>query len=146
MPSVPELALAKAEELGLDLHVSRITVPTRIFTFKCIEPKGAVVRAFKEAADKGHSWVEGMPVPVLTYHSGLKEYRIMDGMMRICAAQIAGIRDIPALVASGELYEILEPILDEGYYGEDFVDMLAMVNEEIRNNRESRDSNRLSGK
>jgi hypothetical protein len=68
----------------------------------------------------------------------------MDGMMRICSAQQAQIPEIPALVASGETYDELEHILNQGYYGEDFIEMLAMVNPIISENLKLRDRNRSS--
>jgi hypothetical protein len=146
MPSVPERALAEAERLGLDLGVRKDLVPTNVFTFQCLEPKETLVEAFREAKRSHTFWVFGMPLPILTYHPGYREYRIMDGMMRICAAKTAGLDKFAAYVASGETYDALSSILDEGYYGEDFVEMLAMVNDEIRQNLEDRDKNRLAGR
>lgn len=146
MPSISEIALERAKELGLDLDVRLELVPTYVFTFECLEPKPEVLQAFRDAQVLGLSWVDGMPAPVVTWHKKSSAFRIMDGMMRICAAKEAGIREIPAFVSSGETYEALEPILKQGYYGEDFVELLALVNPEIRRNLESRDENRMAGR
>lgn len=146
MREISELALAEAKELGLDLDVHMETVPVHVFKFTCLAPKPEVLRAFLEAKALGLPWVEGMPMPVVTWHPKKSAFRIMDGMMRISAAQEAGIREIPVFVASGDTYEELEEILEQGYYGEDFVEMLAMVNPEIRRNTESRDENRMAGR
>ena len=104
-----------------------------------------MVEAFEDVRKKGAQWIPGMPIPVLVYYPRENDFRIMDGMMRICAAQKAGLRFIPAFIASGETYDVLEPILNRGYYGEDFVEMLSMVNPAVRNNLRLRDRNRLAG-
>lgn len=145
MASIAEMALYEAKRLGLDLSVKSWMIPAAAFSFECIEPKRSMLEAFRDAKRDGLPWVEHMPVPVLTYHSRDDKYRIMDGMMRICSSQAVGIPEFPALVASGETYEALEPILDQGYYGEDFIEMLAMVNQQVRENLEKRDRNRLAG-
>ena len=144
MASIPELALAKAMHLKLDLSVHRWMVPADSFHFQCLEPKPAMLDAFHRARAENLPWVEEMPLPVLVYHEGRHEFRIMDGMMRICSAQQAQIPEIPALVASGETYDELEHILNQGYYGEDFIEMLAMVNPIISENLKLRDRNRSS--
>lgn len=145
MPSIPEMALAEAEKLGLDLRVLSEMVPTEPFVFHCLTPKESMLEVFKDAFRERKAWVEGMPVPVLVYYPEKNEFGIMDGMQRICAAQKAGLEEIPALIASGETYDILRPILENGYYGEDFVEMLAMANENIRRNLSLRDRNRMAG-
>lgn len=146
MASIPEMAFIEAERLGLDLSVQHLTVPAGAFSFGCLDPKADVLAALATALEDELPWVIGMPLPVLTYHPDTKEYRIMDGMMRICAAQMVGMKVFPALVANGDTYDALESILDNGYYGEDFVEMLAMTNEDVRKNLESRDGNRLAGR
>lgn len=144
MAAIPEMALAEAMRRNLDLSVKRWMVPTSVFSFQCLEPKRSMLEAFRDARTDGLPWVEGMPVPVLTYHPDRREYRIMDGMMRICSAQQMQIPEIPALVASGVTYDELEPILNQGYYGEDFVEMLSMVDPLVLENLKLRDQNRYS--
>jgi hypothetical protein len=146
MSTIPEMALLKAKRLELDLGVSRRLVPTDVFHFDCLEPKSGMLRAFRQAKAAGHDWVEGMPIPVLTYQSSDRTFRIMDGMLRICSARKARIKEFPALVASGDTYDALEDILRNGYYGEDFIEMLAMVNPLVRENLEMRRRRFLSGK
>lgn len=146
MASISEMALKEARRLNLDLSIKEWMVPASAFSFECLEPTEAVFEAFRAAKAQGLPWVHTMPVPVLTYHSKDNKYRIMDGMMRICAAQAVGIKEIPAFVASGDTYDALKPILDHGYYGEDFVEMLAMVNTQVNENLDKRDRNRLAGK
>lgn len=146
MSTVAERALKEAKKKRLDLEVHLDLVPTSIFALKKVEPRLSVYQAMRDAASRGESWVQGMPYPVLTWHKTSGKYRIMDGMMRLVAAQMAGIPVIPALIASGETYDALEPILRNGYYGEDFIEMLAMVSPDIRKNLDLRDENRLSGK
>ena len=71
----------------------------------------------------------------------------MDGMNRICAAQMEGFEEIPAFVASGETHaELWDAILKHGYFGEDFVEMLSLIHPEIRENLRRRDDMRLAGK
>lgn len=144
MASIPERALEEARRLGLDLSVNKWLVPTAVFTFQCLEPKAVMLEAFKVAHRDGFLWVRNMPIPVVTHHRANREFRIMDGMARICSAQKARYTEVPALVASGETYEALRHILDEGYYGEDFIEMLAMVNPLVRENLELRDRNKHS--
>lgn len=145
MASIPEIAYEEARKLGLDLRVLPGMVPTDAFAFECLEPKKDMLQAFRDARRDRENWVPGMPVPVLVYYPERNEWRIMDGMMRICSAQRAGIPSFPALIASGEAYDALEPILDQGYYGEDFIEMLAMTSEDIRDNLRKRDRKRLEG-
>lgn len=145
MASIAEMALNEAQRLGLDLNVKPWMVPTSAFSFNCIEPKRSMLEAFRDAKREGLPWVEHMPVPVLTYHPNVDKYRIMDGMLRICSAQAVDIPEFPALVASGDTYEALEPILDQGYYGDDFIEMLAMVNDQVRDNLNMRNRNKLAG-
>lgn len=144
--SVPERALAKAQRDGLILETPLREIPTSVFSFHCLEPKPESLNLFREALEQGLAWVEGVPLPIVTYNDSRNEWRIMDGMLRICTAQAAGYTEIPAFVASGETYEALADILDDGYYGEDFVEMLSMVNPEIARNMESRDQNRMAGR
>jgi hypothetical protein len=145
MASVPEMALQEAERLGLDLTVKTWMVPVDAFSFECLEPKPGIQAIFHQARNAGMEWVPEMALPVLTYHPRERKFRIMDGMMRICAAQVAHFKEIPALVANGDTYDALQPILDHGYYGEDFIEMLSMVNEDVRENIERRERYRLSG-
>lgn len=145
MPSIPELALAEARELGLDLSVQKMVVETSSFTFKCLEPRESMLQAFRRAHTGHRLWVNEMPVPVLTLNQRERKFRIMDGMLRICSAKRAGFKTFPALVANGETYDALEPILAKGYYGEDFIEMLAMVNPLIRENLAIRKYRFLSG-
>src|SRR5436190_7063572 len=97
--SIAERALERAVKLGLDLSVVQGVVPTSVFGFDRLEPSSGMLRAFQDAVSLGLPWVEGMPVPVLVEHPGspsrLHGWRIMDGMMRIRAAQAAGVREIP---------------------------------------------------
>lgn len=120
-------------------------VPATAFTFRLLEPPEATLKVFREAARKGSSWPSGIPLPILTYHADDRMFGIMDGMMRIRSAQLAGIPQFRTLVASGETYDELMPILDQGYYGEDFVEMLCLVNPEVRKNQQSCNRNRLAG-
>lgn len=145
MPSIPEQGLAQAQKLGLDLGVVTKMVPTKPFFFENLIPKKSMVEGFKRAIQKGLPWIEGMPIPVLVYYPDRDEYRVMDGIMRIGSAKEAGMKEFPALVASGETYDALEPIMINGYYGEDYVEMLSMVDEKVRGNLETRDRNMLSG-
>lgn len=147
MRSIPEEALRYAQENGLDLSVHYTSIPTAPFVFKCLTPRQAIWNAFKKAKLNGDLWPNGMPVPVVTYNERAHEWQIMDGMNRICAAQIEGFEEIPALVASGETHDILyQHILKDGYSGEDFIEMLAIVDPQIRDNMRRRDDLRLSGK
>jgi hypothetical protein len=145
MASIPEMAYEEARKLGLDLRVIPGMVPTAPFVFECLKAKDSMATAFHDAKRKYHKWVKGMPIPILVYYPERDEFRIMDGMMRICAAQAAGFDVFPALVASGETYDALEPILDQGYYGEDFIEMLMMASPSVRENQKIRDRNRLEG-
>jgi len=145
MESVPKRALKAAKERGLDLRVDPMTISTAPYKFRCLKPKASVLEAFEKARERGQEWVPGMPVPVVTYHSKRNEWEIMDGMMRICAAIMAGYEVIPALVAKGETYDALDDILREGYYGEDFVEMLSMVNPDVARNCRLTDDLKLSG-
>lgn len=144
--SVPQRALAKAQRDGLLLDAPLREIPTSVFSFHCLEPKPENLNLFREVLLEGLPWVDGIPFPVVTYNVSRNEWRIMDGMLRICTAQAAGFTEIPAFVASGETYEALAEILDEGYYGEDFVEMLSMVNPGVAKNMEARDQNRMAGK
>lgn len=130
----------------MDLEVSQEIISTKPFEFKCLIPPDRVMRAFDQALAAGHPWPPGMPLSVVTYNAAKDEWKIMDGMMRICAAKDAGFQEIAALVASGETFDALESILRNGYYGEDFVEMLAMVSPTILENLELRDQSRMSGK
>lgn len=139
------MAYEEARKLGLDLRVIPGMVPTTPFVFECLKPKESMATAFHDAKRNLHKWVKGMPIPILVYYPERNEFRIMDGMMRICSAKEAGFDSFPALLASGETYDALEPILDQGYYGEDFIEMLMMVSESVRENQRMRDRNRLEG-
>lgn len=144
---IPEEALKYALHQHLDLSVHYTAIPTAPFVFKCLSPRKAILDAFKKAKRAGQLWPHSMPVPVVTYHKGHHEWEIMDGMNRICAAQIEGFEEIPAYVASGETHEELYAyILKDGYFGEDFIEMLALINPEIRDNLHRRDDMRLAGK
>lgn len=143
MASIAELALWYARDNDLDLSIKEMRVPTNAFFFKRLVPPKSLVRELRGAKKGGLPWVSGMPLPVLTL--ARREFRIMDGMKRIAAAKEAGYLEIPALVASGDTYEKLSPILANGYYGEDFIEMLATVDDLVRQNLELRDRNRLSG-
>lgn len=146
MATIAQMALDEAHRLGLNLSVEIRAIPTDPFRFRCLKPKWEVLAAFQEAAKLKQEWVPGMPFPVVTFNRGREEYEIMDGMMRICAAVIAGFDRIPAYVASGETYDALEPILRNGYYGEDFVEMLALAHPDVARNLRLRDDMRLAGK
>jgi len=143
---IPQRALQKALSEKLDLRVYQEMIPTGPFEFKCLVPPEKTMRAFARAIDDDRPWPPGMPLAIVTYHKGKDEWKIMDGMMRICAAKDAGFEEIPALVASGETVDALESVLKDGYYGEDFVEMLAMVSPVVLANIELRDQNRMSGK
>lgn len=143
---IPQKALQKAMALKLDLEVREASVSTKPFEFKCIIPPSRVMNAFLIAKEHGLAWPDRMPLPIVTYHEGKNEWRIMDGMMRICAAKDSGLEKIPALVASGETFDALADILKNGYYGEDFAEMLAMVSPEVLANLELRDETQMSGK
>jgi len=147
MEPVPAEALRYAQEHHLDLTIHHASIPTAPFVFKCLAPRKGILDAFAKARQKGQLWPHGMPIPVVTYHKGRHEWQIMDGMNRICAAQMEGFQEIPAYVASGETHEILyEHILKDGYFGEDFVEVLAAVSPMIRSNLRRRDDMRLAGK
>jgi len=147
MEPVPEEALRYAQDHHLDLAVHYTSIPTAPFVFKCLTPRKGILDAFAKARRAGQLWPHGMPVPVVTYHQGRHEWEIMDGMNRICAAQMEGFEEIPAFVASGETHdELYRVILKNGYFGEDFIEMLALVSPEIRENLQRRDDLRLSGK
>ena len=147
MESVPERALKYAKAHNLDLTVQHTVVPTAPFVFKCLQPRASILGAFSRAKRGGQLWPLGMPIPVVTYNRTEDEWQIMDGMQRICAAQIEGFGEIPALVASGETHDALwEPVLKEGYFGEDFVEMLSMVDPLVRENQAMGDDLRLAGK
>lgn len=139
------MALEEARRLDLDLSIKSWMVPTSSFTFECLKPSPSTIKAFEMALEDGLSWLQEMPFPVLTYHKKENKYRIMDGMMRICAAQKAGMHEIPALIASGATFDALQAILEQGYYGEDFMEMLALADEPVRENLQKRDRNRLAG-
>jgi hypothetical protein len=143
---IPQKALQKALSSKLDLEVRQEIVQTGPFAFRCLIPLPRVQEVFKYAYHDNLAWPSRMPIPIVTYHRGRDEWRIMDGMMRICAAKDAGFTQIPALVASGETFEALEEILKLGYYGEDFVEMLAMVSPLVLENIEQRDESRMSGR
>lgn len=147
MASIPERALEYAKSHRLDLGVRHTVVPTAPFVFKCLQPRESLVETFRKAVRARQLWPLGMPIPVVTYHRSRDEWQIMDGMARICAAQTAGLEEIPALVASGETHdELYDAVLKEGYFGEDFVEMLAMVDPLVRENLALRDDMRLAGK
>lgn len=147
MPSLPEQALQYARSHRLDLGIRHTTIPTAPFVFKCLEPKESMVEAFKKAVRVRQLWPLGMPIPVVTYDQDRDEWRIMDGMSRICSAQLAGIEEIPAFVANGATHdELYRVILKDGYFGEDFVEMLALIHPEVRANLTLRDDMRLAGK
>jgi len=146
MESIPELALKYARTHRLDLTVRHTVIPTAPFVFKCLHPRASILEAFNRAKRGGQLWPLGMPIPVVTYDGTDDEWQIMDGMQRICAAQIEGFDEIPALVASGETHAALWHILKDGYFGEDFVEMLAMVDPLVRENQAMGDDLRLAGK
>lgn len=147
MPSIAEAALQHALDRGLDLSVHYTAIPTAPFVFRCLSPRQGILQAFQRAKRQGDLWPPGMPVPVVTYSPRHKEWQIMDGMNRICAAQMEGFEEIPAFVASGDTHDELHRlILHKGYFGEDFIEMLALVSPEIRENLHRRDDLRLSGK
>lgn len=135
----------EAQRLGLDLSVHLWMVPTKAFTFKGLVPPETTVEAFKRAKREGLDWVPGMPKPVLIYYPKEDEYRVMDGIRRIASAKKAKFKEFPAFVSRGHVYDFLEPIFQEGYYGEDYVEMLSMVNEEIRDNLELTNKTKLAG-
>lgn len=139
------MALRAARERGLDLSVSLGTIPTKPFSFKCLKPRIGVLDALTKAREDGLEWAPGMPLPIVTYHEGRDEWEIMDGMMRICAAIMAGYDTIPAYVARGETHDALWDILKEGYYGHDFVEMLALENPDLDRNQKMGDDLKLSG-
>lgn len=147
MASIPERALEYARAHNLDLGVRHTVVPTAPFVFKCLQPRESILASFRKAMRARQLWPLGMPIPVVTYHRGRDEWQIMDGMQRICSAQMEGFEGIPAFVASGETHEELyDAVLKEGYFGEDFVEMLAMVDPLVRENLALRDDMRLAGK
>jgi len=147
MPSIPERALRYAQDRHLDLSIHHTTIPTAPFVFKCLTPRKGILDAFIRAKRLGELWPNGMPIPVVTYSPGRHEWQIMDGMNRICAAQMEGFEEIPAFVASGDTHnELYRAVLKDGYFGEDFIEMLALVSPEIRENLQRRDDLRLSGK
>lgn len=146
MSSIPEQALAEAKRQKLDLTTQKWMVDPRTFKFDCLEPKPSMLQAFRAAHAAGRDWVQGMPVPVLTFHSNDRSFRIMDGMLRICSAKKAGMTQIPAIMANGNTYDALEHILVKGYYGEDFIEMLAMVNPFVQANLAMRDRNKAMGR
>lgn len=145
MPSIPERGLTEARRLGLDLDVQLWMVPTELFAFKGLTPPAAMVEAFKKAKREGLEWVPGMPKPVLVFHPKPEEYQIMDGIRRIASAKKAKFKDFPAFVGRGSVYDALEAIFQDGYYGEDYIEMLAMANEEIRKNLELTNKTKLAG-
>lgn len=145
MPSIPERGLAEARRLGLDLDVHLWMVPTSLFAFKGLVPPPSMVEAFKKAKREGLDWVPGMPKPVLVFHPKPEEYQIMDGIRRIASAKKAKFKEFPAFVSRGYVYDALEPIFQDGYYGEDYIEMLAMVNEEIRKNLDLTNKTKLAG-
>lgn len=146
MESIPKMALKAARKRGLDLSVELQKIPTSPFRFRCLKPKHSTLEVFQKAREAGEEWVPGMPLAIVTYHTKRKEYEIMDGMMRICAAIMAGYDFIPAIVAKGETHDALYDILLEGYYGQDFVEMLAMANPSVDDNLRMGDAMRLAGK
>lgn len=145
MPSIPERGLAEAKRLGLDLGVQLWNVPTKPFVFKGLVPPESMVEAFKRAKREGLPWVPGMPKPVLIYHPKEDQYEIMDGIRRIASAKKAKFKEVPAFVARGYVYDALEPLFQDGYYGEDYIEMLAMANPEIRENLELTNKTKLAG-
>jgi hypothetical protein len=146
MSSIPEQALSYASLYKLDLDVHKEMIPLEPFVFNCLTPRKEIVASFKKAKRAKLPWPDGMPVPVVTFNRKRHEWAIMDGMTRICAAKMTGFNQIPALVASGETHDELHHILQYGYYGEDFVEMLAAVNPLVLNNLQNRDDMRLAGK
>jgi hypothetical protein len=138
---IVDLALAKAKAENLDLSAKKAFVPINAFVFHLLQPSNSVTQAFKGQL----LWPDALPIPILTYHQKDKSFGIMDGMLRIRGAQLARLSTIPAYIASGETYDALESILDRGYYGEDFVELLCLVNAEVRKNQEGVNRNRLAG-
>ena len=145
MPSIAELAIEEARDKHLDLSTRKMMVPVNAFKFHLLEPSKSVMAAFHQAKVQGLSWPKGVPLPVLTYHPADRTFGVMDGMMRIRAAQLMKMPQFPALVASGDTYDALQPILSRGYHGDDFVEMLCLVSPEVRKNQESCNRNRLAG-
>lgn len=147
MPSLPEQALKYALDHSLNLTVYLAEIPTSPFIFKCLTPRPALLADFNKAMRAHQPWPSGMPLPVVTYRDDQHEWEIMDGMNRICAAKMEGFREVPALVASGETHDKLyRAILKNGYFGEDFVEMLAMVSPEVLTNLKLRNKTQMSGK
>jgi hypothetical protein len=143
MDSVAEVAYREAKKLGLDLSVTVGPIPVDAFMFRYMRPRSSTLQALKKAKREGLEWAQDMPIPVVTLHG--KTFEIMDGMMRIRAAQEAGFKEIPAIIASGDTYDALRHILKRGYYGEDFVEMMAMESPVVRKNLEHRNKNRMAG-